>query len=157
MMKDNFKDRKSSPRIKGFDYKGMLAYHITLCTLDKQCIFSTEESVRLTLDILLEDAEKEKFVVHTYCFMPDHLHALILGNDVESSLNNMMKRFKQRSNFHFRKRFGRQLWQRSYYDHVVRKDEDIEVIARYILGNPVRKGLVEDFTKYPYSGSVVTL
>ena len=157
MIKDKFKDRKSSPRIKGFDYTGMLAYHITLCTLDKQCIFSTEESVRLTLDILLEDAEKEKFLVHTYCFMPDHLHTLILGNDVESSLNNMMKRFKQRSNFHFRKRFGKQLWQRSFYDHVVRKDEDINVVSRYILGNPVRKGLVENFTKYPFSGSVVTL
>jgi len=156
MKTTDLKHRKSSPRIKGFDYKGILAYSITCCTQDNHNIFIAEEPFRLVFNLLLEDAEKEKFLVHTYCFMPDHLHFLLIGNDVESSLLGMMRRFKQRSDYHFQERFGTKLWQRSYYDHAVRKEDDIEVVARYILENPVRKGLVEDFMRYPFSGSVVS-
>ncbi len=152
----DFKLRKSSSRIQGFDYKGILAYSITCCTQDNQNLFIAEEPFRLVFNILSEDAKKENFLVHTYCFMPDHLHILLMGNDADSSLLSMMKRFKQRSSFHFQKRFGTTLWQRSYYDHAVRREEDIEIVARYILENPVRKGLVEDFLKYPFSGSVVS-
>ena len=45
------------------------------------------------------------------------------------------------------------LWQPSYYDHVLRKDEDTVAVARYILENPVRKDLVEHFKEYRFSGS----
>jgi hypothetical protein len=45
------------------------------------------------------------------------------------------------------------LWQPSYYDHVLRKDEDTLNVARYILDNPVRKGLVKHFLEYGFSGS----
>ena len=43
----------------------------------------------------------------------------------------------------------------SYYDHVLRKEEDKMSIALYILGNPVRRGQLEDCRAYPYSGSLV--
>ncbi len=46
---------------------------------------------------------------------------------------------------------GDELWQINYYDHVLRSDEATEKVARYILENPVRKGLVEDFRNYPFS------
>ena len=45
------------------------------------------------------------------------------------------------------------LWQPSYYDHVLRKDEDILSVARYVVGNPVRKALVEHFLDYEFIGS----
>lgn len=44
------------------------------------------------------------------------------------------------------------LWQQSYYDHVARREEDVMAVCRYILDNPVRKGLVEDADAWPYSG-----
>jgi len=46
---------------------------------------------------------------------------------------------------------GKRLWQRSYYDHIVRKVESLEEICEYILDNPVRKGLVKNCQEYPYS------
>jgi len=47
------------------------------------------------------------------------------------------------------------LWQPSFYDHVLRNDEDLPAVARYILNNPVRKGLVDHYTEYVFSGSLV--
>ena len=61
-------------------------------------------------------------IVH--CFMPDHLH-MLLGAKQESRLKDYMKAFKQRSAFSFKQEFGRILWQRSYYERVLRRDEEV--------------------------------
>ena len=45
-------------------------------------------------------------------------------------------------------------WQKDFYDHVIRKSEDIAVQVRYILDNPVRKGLVPTWEEYPFKGSI---
>ncbi len=45
------------------------------------------------------------------------------------------------------------LWQPSYYDHILRKDEAITDIAQYIFDNPVRKGLVKHYPDYEHKGS----
>jgi putative transposase len=57
--------------------------------------------------------------------------------------------------FYYSKTFGKRLWQINYYEHILRKEEVTESIARYILENPIRKGLVEDFKRYPFLGSFV--
>ncbi len=48
----------------------------------------------------------------------------------------------------------RPFWQRSFYDHALRTDEDLVHTARYVLANPVRAGLVHDFRDYPLCGSL---
>lgn len=48
------------------------------------------------------------------------------------------------------------LWQRGYYEHVLRSEESALQKARYILANPVRASLVEWPTQYPWLGSFVT-
>ena len=72
-----------------------------------------------------------------------------------SSLPRFVRLFKQKSGFAFRRKCGLLLWQRSYYDHVLRKEELLRDVALYILGNPVRKGLVEEYAMYPFSGSLL--
>jgi len=86
--------------------------------------------------------------------MPDHLHLLLLGED-KSSLHTFMKTFKQETSFKFRRTCNSPLWHRSYYDHVLRKEEALEEVALYILNNPVRAGLVDDYRSYAFSGSFV--
>lgn len=46
-------------------------------------------------------------------------------------------------------------WQKDYYDHIIRRPEDVQKHVRYILDNPVRKGLVDDWKKYPFKGSTL--
>jgi len=83
--------------------------------------------------------------------MPDHLHLLLAGQDA-SSLQDFVHYFKQISGYDFKRRHASALWQISYYDHVVRRDEDVEQIAAYIWDNPVREGLVESRLDYAFSG-----
>jgi hypothetical protein len=55
--------------------------------------------------------------------------------------------------FYFKKTFGRQLWQRYGYEHVIRHDEPTRAIIRYILENPIRAGLVPAVADYRFIGS----
>ena len=82
------------------------------------------------------------------CLMPDHLHWLIADS---ASMKQLVHSFKTYSTYAARTLGHRQkLWQRSYWDHVLRHDEDLRSVADYIVHNPVRSGLVEDASGYPY-------
>ncbi len=64
---------------------------------------------------------------------------------------NVAQGFSPAQNPAQRKSF--KLWQPSYYDHILRKDEDILSVAMYIVNNPVRKGLAKHFMDYEFIGS----
>ncbi len=52
---------------------------------------------------------------------------------------------------------GRPTWQKGFYDHALRKDEDIKSVARYIIANPLRAGLVQTIGDYPHWDTVWVL
>jgi REP element-mobilizing transposase RayT len=85
--------------------------------------------------------------------MPDHVHVLVEGNSPEARLQNFVKRAKQLSAFAAKRLIKGKLWQTGYFEHVLRASEDTRRVVAYILGNPVRAGLVEDPRVYPFSGS----
>ena len=66
-----------------------------------------------------------------------------------------MHDFKQKSGFAFRHTVPPLQWQKSYYDHVLRREDDVVVVARYIVANPVRAGLASAAGEYPFTGSFV--
>ena len=146
------KQRKGSPRLVSFDYSGPYAYFVTSTTYKKRPYFKNKTVVDIVLPILRLTGGENKFNIHDYCFIPDHLHLLLVGEE-KSSLRKFMKIFKQESSFTFKRRYGDTLWQRSYYDHILRREEVIEEVALYILNNPVRAGLVDDYRSYTFSGS----
>ncbi|MCK4352071.1 transposase [candidate division WOR-3 bacterium] len=112
-------------RLEDFDYKGFYAYFLTLCCRKKQKLFKEENRVGIVLDTLRKEAEKFKFKVWAYCFMPDHLHLLVVGNSADSDLKQFVASFKQKSGFLFNKKIRDNLWQKSYYEHILRKNEDV--------------------------------
>jgi REP element-mobilizing transposase RayT len=81
--------------------------------------------------------------------MPDHIHWLFELNS--SSLSALMQSTKSRSARavnRLRNRHER-LWQKGYYDRAIRKDDDLLKVARYIVANPLRAGLVVNVGDYP--------
>lgn len=145
---------KKRTRLKEFDYKGLYRYFITICTFNKEQIFKDNPStVTWFVDILREQSRTFRFKIWAYCFMPDHLHLLLEGDDVNSDLKKFISSYKQISSFYYKERVGKQLWQINYYDHVLRKEEDNMNVAYYIFNNPVRKGIVDDFNQYKFIGS----
>jgi len=85
--------------------------------------------------------------------MPDHLHFLAFGMTPSSSLLVLAKSFKQKTAYAYQQETGARLWQKNYYDHVLRASEKSNEVAAYIWMNPVRKGLCKNFVEYPFSGS----
>jgi len=81
--------------------------------------------------------------------MPDHLHWLMQLGDVRD-LSAVVQSVKALSS----KRIGHRIWQQGFYDHAVRDEENIKAIARYIVANPVRAGLVSRIGDYPHWDAV---
>jgi REP element-mobilizing transposase RayT len=60
---------------------------------------------------------------------------------------------KQRSGGLYARSHQQRLWQAGYYERVLRDQDDARAFARYVVNNPVRGGLVETPTDYPFVGS----
>jgi putative transposase len=148
--------RRKNNRLSPDRYVGNSAYSLTFVTEARLDAFTDSETVHSIRSALEAAADKEGFTIPAFVFMPDHLHLLISGSD-DANLPAFTKRFKQSTAYWFKRRTGQQLWQKSYHDHIARQDEDLNEIALYIAGNPVRAGLVEDWWAYPYiGGSLLT-
>ena len=85
--------------------------------------------------------------------MPDHVHLLVEGTAETSHLPAFASLAKQFSGFRCGCYVRERLWQDGYYDHVLRNDEVSAIVARDILENPVRAGLVAGVRAYPFIGS----
>jgi putative transposase len=141
------------PRIDRFDYIGPHVYFLTICTFDRSRWFVDPHCANDATVELLRTAAGYGFAVTAYCFMPDHLHTLLEGTRDDSDFVKCAAMFKQRSAFTHARRYGGQLWQHSYFEHVLRRDDDCLAIAAYIVANPFRAGLCNEIAEYPFVGS----
>jgi REP element-mobilizing transposase RayT len=85
--------------------------------------------------------------------MPDHAHLLVEGLTASSDLRRFVKMPKQRSGGAHSRKYHQPLWQEGYFERVLRDPDDAAQVARYIVMNPVRAGLVMEPCHYPYVGA----
>ena len=135
--------------LKAFDYIGLHRYFLTFCTDYRQRFFVEKSKVELTLTQILRAATETDVAVVAYCFMPDHVHLLVEGESDSSDCLAFIKKAKQYSGFYFSRANGKKLWQRYGYERIVRDDENTLDVARYVLSNPIRSGLVADLRSIP--------
>ncbi|MGR8999898.1 MAG: REP-associated tyrosine transposase [Gammaproteobacteria bacterium] len=83
--------------------------------------------------------------------MPDHVHWLFQLEST-ATLSEVVKTFKARIAHRVNAYLGKSgpLWQKNLYDHALRKEEDVWEIARYIVANLLRAGLVKHIGDYPH-------
>jgi REP element-mobilizing transposase RayT len=81
--------------------------------------------------------------------MPDHFHWLVELRD--NTLPGLMRTTKSRCARAVNARLGRtgQMWQKGFHDRAIRREEDLQAVARYIIANPLRAGLVRRVHDYP--------
>jgi len=136
-------------------YEEGSAFSVTIAAAERRPLFRDSVLVETCLAGLRSATFKYDASVYAYCFMPDHLH-LLVSVPGGISLVNFIRHFKQLTAFDIRRlpRWeGGSLWQRRFYDHALRHDEQLDRVADYIWSNPVRAGLVSDASQYPHSGS----
>jgi len=139
--------------LKTFDYLGLHQYFLTFCTHKRARLFTKADAVEVVLTQISRASAEQHVALIAYCFMPDHVHLLVEGQSDNSDCRRFIARAKQYSGFYYQAAFGCRLWQQYGYEHVLRSEEAAVSVARYILENPVRAGLVVAVQDYPFSGS----
>ena len=140
---------RRSVRLKGQTYRGS-TFFITICAREKRCLFGRVEADRVLLSPLGEIVEREwlrsksirpEVIFDEHVIMPNHMHALVYLPAVQNepstrkrSLASLVNSFKGAVT-----RAAQQIvWQRGYYEHVVRNERQLDLIRTYIRENPVR-------------------
>ena len=151
--------RRKAIRLKNFDYSNSdYVYFITICARHLSSPFSDSRLAHEVLKVLLSLREQGRIFLYCYCLMPDHLHTAMSPcissrRGRSEDLSQLIGDFKSyTTRLSWKHGVKGKLWQRSFYDHIGRRGEDLVAICEYILNNPARKGLVEDPNNWPYSG-----
>ncbi len=146
--------RRKANRLTGYDYSSCGTYFITVCTKDKKRLFGNivgapigRPNVELSeygeiVDEAINNIEKKYTCIRVdkYVIMPDHIHLLLsilpdksgrpMGAPTVSTVINQLKGCVS-------KKVGFSLWQKLYYDHIIRDEEDYNTKWQYIENNPV--------------------
>jgi|SRR5580704_13145805 putative transposase len=146
--------REKRHRLPREHYRGDVNVAFTLCTARKVELFTDGEVVSVFVAILTKSVKKHGCIVPIYCFMPDHVHLLVSGQGESSDAWAAVVLFKQETGFWLGQHRQEIRWQKDFFDHVLRSDEDLGTQVRYIAGNPVRKNLVKDWREYPFTRAV---
>ena len=148
--------KRKQIRIADYDYSIPGAYFVTICTANREKLFwsvrrgelCSPANVLLSDIGMIVDKEIEKLnsiydavTVDKYCIMPDHIH-LIISIDTDESgrtqfaptISRVIKQFKGS----ITKQIGRPIWQKSFYDHGIRNQQDYNEIWEYIENNPLK-------------------
>jgi putative transposase len=145
--------RKRPPRIPGFDYLGLHAYSLTVCTEERHRAFEDSTHAKRVCTQFLQSGADYRFEIIVHCVMPDHAHALVAGQCHDSDFVRFVSMLKQRSSYRYRQTTSRRLWQEGFFDHVLRDDESLLGVSAYIVNNPIRARLCANVSEYPYLGS----
>lgn len=158
------KHHRRSIRLQGYDYASAGSYFITLCTHQRQCLFGEivdgqmrlNEFGQIAADTYLWLATQYPYIhLDSWVVMPNHLHGIIVMADYpckgdsriapavngapRKSLGRLIGAFKTVSTKQInliRNTPGMPLWQRNYYEHIIRDDRALQNIRRYIQNNP---------------------
>ena len=124
-------------------------YLVTTVTRNRQPIFRELGAARVLVRMLRREQDKGHARTLAYVVMPDHLHwMLALGE--RRSLSMVVRAVKAVTAHEL----GGPTWQKGFHDHALRKEEDLAGVARYVVANPVRAGLVRRVGNYPHWDAV---
>lgn len=159
--------RKTSKRLPGYDYCQEGAYFITICTHKMSNHFGAIDNHKMILNSFGKIVETEwyrttelrvnvEIYADEFIIMPNHFHGIIWIHDVgatgsvarvnsigiqPNSLGSIIGQFKSqvtRRINHIRGTPGKLVWQRNYYDRIIRNMKELNCIRSYIENNPFK-------------------
>lgn len=161
----NYPIRKNI-RLPNYDYSSNSAYFITICTYNRSILFDgfidnnktpNDSSAEYIIVKWLHELERKyiNLKLDMFVIMPDHIHFIIFnkgtfdqktGAHVGAPLHEIVKWYKtQTTNEYIRyvkhgilPAFDKHIWQRGYYEHIIRNEQEYYDICRYISENPMK-------------------
>ena len=141
---------RRSIRLQGYDYTNAGIYFVTICSYQRQHLFGTIDNGEMKINLAgqivfmlwqkiphhFPNVQLDEFVL-----MPDHLHGIVVIAESKDkfSLANIIQNFKSVSSRkinRINKNYGVSIWQRNYYERIVRNEEELNNQREYIKNNP---------------------
>ena len=149
--------KRKQIRLKDYDYSQNGYYFITVCTESSQTILSDVCMGKVLLrpigkimeNEIVELTKRYKIEINPYIIMPDHIHMIIKVNretqraercpaptvcDMICAFKSLTTKIANKNDNYI----GRKIWQRNYYEHIIRDENDYITKAEYILNNPLK-------------------
>ena len=146
---------RRSIRLKGYDYSQAGLYFITICCQNRICLFGKTNDGEMILNDAGYAAKKYWYEIpmhyphirlHEFVIMPNHVHGIVgaenipplrenippLGNIVRGYKIGVTKWFQKNKNY----QIGTKIWQRNYWEHIIRNENEYRRITQYIINNP---------------------
>lgn len=142
---------RKSIRLKDYDYRSAGAYHVTICTQNRECIFGSVINGRMVLNDVGKTAQQNAELIPShypevqlidYIIMPNHVHLLLgLGTGEDAnygvpteahSLSQIVRAYKASVS----REIGKPIWQPRFYEHIIRGERDYLDTIAYIRNNP---------------------
>mgnify|MGYP006309502627 CR=1 FL=1 len=127
---------------------------ITQVVKDRQRLFEDESLICLLWEVVNTVQNYHPFSVLAYVLLPDHFH-LLMKPKGGSNFSQIMHSIKRNFTFEYKRRMNIQysisLWQRRFWDHVIRNEDDFENHFHYIHNNPVKHGYVNKIIDWKFS------
>jgi REP element-mobilizing transposase RayT len=129
--------RRKNIRLKEYNYRTDGYYFVTICTALRKPLL---EQYRKQAEVILQSLPT-KFIgvkIDFYSFVPDHLHVIFILNKANTSLSELVRTYKALVT----KATGHKpFWEWNFYEHIIRNDEALNKIRKYILENPMKEKL----------------
>ena len=130
-------------------------HFVTVVTRRRTPLFLEFDTARRVVDEMRRIHEQRTVISLAWVLMPDHLHWLFVLRE-RTGLDVVIHDFKSRSASTVSRISGRNrsIWQSGYQDRAIRRDEELQRVGRYIVGDPVRARLVDRLGDYPHWDAV---
>ena len=132
-----------------------MAYLITATTDNREPLFTHFPAACAAARCFEDAALLGESRMLAWVLMPDHAHWLLQLGD-QDALGEVIGRLKPASSRHTNRKLNRTgaLWSRAFHDNALRAEEDLQAVARYIVANPLRAGLVSRIGDYPFWNAI---
>ena len=138
-------------------------YYLTCCTHNRRPFLRAGRAAQMLIDLYAGYRDRGDIRLHGYVIMPDHYH-VVVTLAAEPSVSGLVRKIHGVFAWRWhtwvgdeapalRGRARGRIWQRRFYDHVVRDDEDWRTKLTYMHGNPVQAGLADLAIEYLWSSA----
>jgi REP element-mobilizing transposase RayT len=160
---DPHKHHRRSIRLRGWDYRAAGYYFVTICTHQRELLFADGRFYDITYHAwqnIPTHPHAQRVDVDEFCIMPNHTHGILIQtqdlalpaneqapdesvfqNALAGSLGAIVGNYKSlvtRRINNLRHSQGSKVWQRGYYERIIRNERELNATRQYIRDNPIR-------------------
>ncbi len=154
------KHHRRTIRLKEYDYSRAGVYFVTVCTQDRKCFLGNVGNGTVELSHIGKTAHEFWFEIpkhfknvqlDAFVVMPNHIHGIIFIDDNcrggvtppprNPTLGQIVAYYKYQTSKiinQIRNTIGMPVWQRNYYEHVIRNEKELNQTRQYVINNPLQ-------------------